>query len=215
MSSAVFPPLATTPGLSWNVRQTPQFNTLTQRSVNGRELRAALMAYPLWNIELTYDVLRDADYGSYTELETIVWFFLARQGAFDNFLWVNPNDKTASGSTNANMGTGNASNLTFQLARQRGAGGFTFNEPINNVTAVSTITFNGVTQNTANYTTGNTGLITFNSTTRPGNGVLVAWTGTYYYKCRFLQDAPDFDNFMRGLWELKSLSFVGSVVNKV
>lgn len=211
--SAVFPSQSTLPGLAWNVAQHPTFNTKVQRAVSGYELRTALMQYPLWDITLSYAVLRDAQYQSgYTELQTMVGFFLARQGSFDSFLFNNTSDNTA---TAANIGTGNASATTFQLCRSLGAGGFTFNEPINNVNSLTSITFNGVAQAGANYSVGTTGLITFNSTTRPGANVVVAWNGTYYYRVRFTNDAAEFDNFMLGLWELKQLSFVGSVVNKV
>ena len=214
MSNAVFPAAAATiPGLSWSVTQEPTFSTITQRAISGKELRAALMQYALWNISLTYDVLRDADYGAFAELETLSGFFLSRQGSFDSFLWTNPNDKTSTGNA---MGTGNGTNLTFQLARQRGGGGFTVNEPVNNVNALTSITFNGVTQNSANYSTSANGLVTFTSnSTTAANSVLVAWTGTFYYRTRFTQDSAEFNNFMRGLWELRKLELVGSVVNKV
>jgi len=57
------------------------------------------------------------------------------------------------------------------------------------------------------------GLITLNSA--PGANVAVAWNGTYYYRCRFTDDSLDFNNAMRGLWDLQKLGFTGSVKNKV
>lgn len=214
MSNVVFPSQANIPGLSWSVKQHPMFNTKVQRAVSGYESRTAYMQYPLWNITLSYDVLRDAKYLSgYTELQTMVDFFLNRQGMFDSFLYDNPNDNSA---TSMNIGTGNANNTTFQLSRKFGGSAGTFNEPVNNANVVTSITFNGVAQSAANYNISTTGLVTFsNATTRPGANVVVAWNGSYYYRCRFTLDEGGFDNFMRGLWELKELSFVGSVVNKV
>lgn len=204
MSNAVFP-TSNLPGLSWSVIQTPQFNTGIQRSVSGRELRTSYMRYPLWTIQLTYDLLRDGN--AYGELQTIMGFFLDRQGSFDSFFYSNPNDNTAS---SVILGLGDGANTNFQLSRNIGAGGFVFNEPVNNV-VVSNISANGAVQ--SNYTVSNTGMVTFNSA--PSANAVITWNGTYYYKVRFTDDSADFDNFMHGLWQLKKLSFVGSVVNKV
>lgn len=208
--TAIFPTSANTPGLGWSVTQTPKFSTGIQRSVSGKELRTSFMAYPLWTVQLTYDVLRQDT--AHNELHDLMGFFLARQGAFDAFFWTNPNDSIA---LNENIGTGNGSNTAFQLARQIGYGGNLFNEPVNSVNVVSGIAFNGVTQNVSNYSVAANGLVTFTANGKPGNGVTVTWNGSYYYKVRFTDDSADFDNFMYALWQLKKLAFVGSVVNKV
>ena len=39
-------------------------------------------------------------------------------------------------------------------------------------------------------------------------GVSVTADFTYYFRCRFLDDAAEFDNFMHDLWQLKQLQFV-------
>jgi uncharacterized protein (TIGR02217 family) len=209
MSDAIFPTL---PGLSWDQSTGLEFSTIVKRSTSGQEYRSLGMRYPLWNFALAYGVLRDASYSTpNTELQELAGFYLARQGAFDSFLFNNPNDNTASAVV---IGTGNASNTTFQLCRSYGST-FTFNEPVNNANVVSAISFNGVTQNSANYTVSTTGLVTFNASTRPGANVVVTWNGVYYYRCRFVEDKCEFNNMMRGLWELKKLAFVGSPKNKV
>ena len=210
MSSSVFPVFA---GLSWDQVTSPAFNTILKRSVSGNEYRSRGAQYPLWTFTVAYDLLRDSNWTpTNTELQKLMGFYLSMGGAYDSFLYSNPNDNTA---TDVTIGTGNASNTLFQLCRQYGANGFTFNEPVNNVLALTSITFNGVTQNTANYTTSTTGLITFNASTRPNSGIVVAWNGTYYYRCRFTDDSLDFNNSMRGLWDLQKLGFVGSPKNKV
>ena len=208
MGQAIFPTLV---GLSWDQVTSPSFNTMVKRAVSGNEYRSRGAQYPLWTFTVAYDLLRDSNWSpTNTELQQLMGFYLARNGAFDSFLFSNSNDNTA---TAVSIGTGNASNTLFQLCRTYGAGGFTFNEPVENVLALTSITFNGVTQNSANYTTVSTGLITFNSA--PGANVAVAWNGTYYYRCRFTDDSLDFNNAMRGLWDLQKLGFTGSVKNKV
>ncbi len=54
-SYAVFPTLS---GQAWSVHYKPRFSTRTAAKASGRETRAAAMTSPLWDIELTFDVLR-------------------------------------------------------------------------------------------------------------------------------------------------------------
>lgn len=89
MSNIFFPALK---GLSWSVQFTPMFNTIVQEAVSGREVRSPLQQWPRHEILLTYSYLHDDPanknwlYAGATELEILKGFFLARQGAFDDFL---------------------------------------------------------------------------------------------------------------------------------
>lgn len=191
MSNAVFPVLA---GLDWNVIKTPVWKTRIQEAVSGKELRAALMSYPLWKFSLSYTVLRAN--AANAELQTLMGFFNARQGMFDSFLYTDPTDNSVA---NQSFGTGDGSTTAFQLLRS--LGGFT--EPIQNVNGTPTIYINGTP--TAAFTLGSTGVVTF--TTAPAPAAALTWSGNFYYRCRFLQDSSEFDNFMRDLWALKKLTF--------
>jgi hypothetical protein len=42
-------------------------------------------------------------------------------------------------------------------------------------------------------------------------GSALTWTGSYYYRCRFLQDTLEFNEFMNSLWEAKKVEFIGSL----
>ena len=86
MSNAVFPTL---PGLDWNMVWTPTYSTKTQVATSGKEYRAALMSSPVYTVQLVYEFLRA---GAARELQTLVNFYLARQGSFDNFLFVHPEE---------------------------------------------------------------------------------------------------------------------------
>lgn len=199
MSNAVFPVLA---GLKWDVGLSPQFSTRVQRSVSGMELRANFMAYPLWTFKLAYEVLRD-DVAN-NELKQLVGFFLARRGMFDSFLYSNPSDHSA---TAEPFGTGAGVATQFQLTRSYGG----FTEPVQNVNGAPSIYVAGVLKTvTTDYTISSTGLVAF--TVAP-TGALT-WTGSYYYRVRFLQDAADFNQFLQDLWDLKKMEFVGAVGNK-
>jgi len=199
----VFPTL---PGLAWSVTKTPTFQTRIQRAASGRELRALDYPYPLWQFALVFDFLRDNPTAGYDELRTLMGFFMLCQGAFGTFLFQDPSDFQVSGQQ---IGTGNASTSIFQLQRAMGTtlpnGGFF--EPITAPNVVRAIYLNGITQNPESYSVdSNAGLVTFN--TAPGSGLIINADFTYYFRCRFIEDRYDFENFMYRLWQLKKLTFI-------
>lgn len=202
MSNAIFPVM---PGLAWNVGKSPSFNTLAHRAASGRELRVATMQYPLWKYSLTFEVLRQDTVAS--ELQTLCGFFLARQGSFDSFLYSDPNDNLV---TTQSFGTGDGTTTQFQLIRAWGL----FAEPVMNVNVITNVKVNGATKIlTTDYSVSATGVVTF--VVAPPASATITWTGTYYYRVRFLLDNADFNQMLSNLWELKKLEFVGSTGNKV
>jgi hypothetical protein len=54
-----------------------------------------------------------------------------------------------------------------------------------------------------------TGALTF--TAAPAAGAVLSWAGSYYYRCRFLQDGMELSAFMSKLWEAKRVEFIGSL----
>lgn len=103
MSNALYP--GAVKGLTYTVMKTPEWKTLTQQAPNGDSLRIAQMQNPLWHFTLVYDYLYDTfpsanntqSYAPYTDLQTLMGFYLARQGQFDDFLFSDPNDSSAAG----------------------------------------------------------------------------------------------------------------------
>ena len=206
MSNQVFPTL---PGLAWNVVLSPTFATGVKKAVSGKELRTSYQAYPLWKISLNYEFLRDGNRGA--DLDTLAGFFLMMKGQWDSFLFTVNADSTV---TTMLFGTGDGVTTKFQLSRALGAGGFTFIEPSQNINGAPSVYKNGALQTlTTHYTIDSAGVVTF--VTAPAAGNALTWTGSFYYRCRFLQDAADFSNFMLDLWELKKLELVGAPGNKV
>lgn len=201
MSNAVFPVLA---GLKFDSVKSPGFSTKIQRAVSGRELRAAFMAYPLWTFKLVYEVLRDD--AENNELKTLVGFFTARQGSFDSFLYTDPSDNAV---TAQGFGTGNGVATQFQLIRAYGS----FIEPVMNLNGTPSIYINGVLKTAGTDYTISAGMVTFAAA--PANAAALTWTGSYYYRCRFLHDSVDFSQFVSNLWELKKCEFVGSLGSKI
>lgn len=192
MSNAVFPVL---PGLSWSVTKTPKWSTRVQTSISGREYRAAFFTLPLWSFKLSYEVLRA---GAQQELQQLAGFFNARQGSFDSFLYADPSDNAV---TAQQFGTGNGVATAFQLTRSLGGNA----EPVAALQAAPAIYANGVLQ--AGVTVNlNTGIATFAAA--PANAALLTWTGSFYYRCRFLQDELGLENFMQNLWQAKTVEFM-------
>jgi uncharacterized protein (TIGR02217 family) len=201
MSNVVFPVL---PGLGWSVTKTPHWSTVIQKAVSGKELRAALMSYPLYRIALTYEVLRAG--AAYAELQTLIGFFNNRQGAFDSFLYDDTSDNTV---TAHSFGTGNGSTTAFQLVRALGGN----TEPVMNLNSNPSIYVAGALKTPTTDYTLNNGMVTFAAA--PANGAALTWTGGYYYRCRFLQDSADFENFLYQLWTLKKLELWGCLGTKI
>ena len=199
----VFPKL---PGLAWSVTKTPTFQTRIQRAASGRELRALDYPYPLWQFTLVYDFLRDAPAAGYDELRTLMGFFMLCSGAFGAFLFQDPTDYQVSGQL---IGIGDASQSTFQLQRNIGTTlpGGGFSEPIVAPNIVVAVYFNGIRQDPATYSVDpSAGLVAFS--TAPGGGQIITADFSYYFRCRFVEDKYDFENFMHQLWQLKKLTFI-------
>lgn len=204
MTEPVFPDL---PGLGWSVTRAPQFATRTQKAISGRELRLAAQLVPIWEWTLAYDFLRDQndirESGGlgvgYDELRTLVGFFLARNGSFQAFLYVDPTDWTIANQT---IGVGDGLTTTFQLVRTFGG----FVEPITAPVLVSAIRENGSTLLGGSYTVDTaTGIVTFG--TAPGAGHVMTADFTYAFRVRFSDDSAQFENFMFQLWTLKQIKF--------
>jgi hypothetical protein len=192
---AVFPTLA---GLAWPTLKRPVSSTIVQTTASGKELRATMQKLPLLEWGLQYEVLRTVDVDPstllpYTELEQLAGFFNARGGRRDSFLFNDPADNATTFSV---FGEGDGVTTTFRLGRAIG-GGLVQIGAVNTVTAVY---IDGVA--TGAYTiVGNQ--ITFSSAA--GCVRELAWAGTYYFRVRFKEDVLDVENFLRHLWDAKTI----------
>lgn len=195
MSNSVFPDL---PGLKIEIKRTPIWKTLKQESASGRVVTAALMTYPLRRYGLSFEFLRSG--GGYTELQQVEAFFNQHKGAYESFLFNDPDDNAV---VDQVFGTGNGTQTSFPLLRTRGG----FSEPVQSVNGVPTIKVNGVTKATpADYTISANGIVVF--AVAPPAGHALTWTGSYYWRCRFVNDTSEFERFMFNLWKLNSIDFV-------
>ncbi len=195
MSNEVLPVLA---GLQWENEWAPAFKTNVKEAASGKEYRSSLTAAPKYHFKLKIDWLREVK----SELQRLMDFFLSRHGSFDSFLYVHPSDNAVSDQL---MGVGTGVTKVFQIVR--GFGG-SFVEPVCNLNQVTAIKVNGVALNPgADYTISSTGLVSFMNA--PVG--TIAWTGTYYYRCRFTKDQIDFKGISAGLWTPGMVEMIGSL----
>jgi uncharacterized protein (TIGR02217 family) len=192
MSNAIFPSL---PGLAWGIQKRALWATARSDSSSGRQYTLGKRLYPLWAFRLPFEVLRQST--AYPELATLLGFFNARRGSYDDFLYKDPQDCTASGQS---IGTGDGATKSFQLVRNFGS----FVEPVGGVdTASAVVQVAGV--NTAVTFDASLSIVTFAAA--PANGAALTWSGTFYFRCRFLKDELAIDQIMAGLNAAKAVEF--------
>lgn len=191
MSNNVFPSL---PGLAWPEERVAIYRTQIQESVSGREIAVRRWAYARYRFKLQFDVLRDRP--STNDLRQIAGLFGACGGRADTFLYKASSLDFNTANAQA-FGAGDGVTQTFRLARSYNA---QFVEPIAAAIAVNAITASGaaVTAWTADL---NAGTVTFASAPMPG--AVLAWSGQYYWRCRFDADELDMQQFMADLWSGK------------
>jgi uncharacterized protein (TIGR02217 family) len=193
MSNTVFP---TFTGLKWGVVKVPMHKTGIKETPSGREFRTRYMTYPRYLYKLSYEVLRETV--GFTELQQLIGLFNTHGGSFESFLFPDPDDNAVTAQV---VGTGTGSATQFQLVRTLGG----FVEPVYAVNGSPSIYLDAVLQSSG-YTISSSGLITF--TSAPGNGVVVTWTGSYYWRVRFVQDRTEFVQFLKQLWEARSVELI-------
>lgn len=205
MSNEIFPSL---PGLKWNQGKTPVFSTLIQVAASGRESRIPLYVYPLYEFDLSYELLRDDT--AHNELKNLAGFYLHMGGANNDFLYLDPSDNYILGSF---IGTGDGNANSFQLIRIYGNSiepRYDIQQSNNSVPIK--IYFNGNQQanNSYSITYLKSGLLTFAANNTPPPTTIITADFSYYYRVRFIEYGvgdKGFSQFMKNLWEARSLSF--------
>jgi hypothetical protein len=197
------PSLPSLAGLSWTRHKKPGFSTRVASHVSGREVRVALMSYPLYEFEVVYSGLASSATAAFaglgsSSLQNLMGFFLQLQGQFGTFLYADPDDNTVTGEAFA---TGNSSTTSFTMMRSLGG----FLEPVGWVTTVANVYLNGTAQSPSSYSLTTPNSLVF--TSAPASGATVSADFSYAFNCRFLDDQMDFEEFMASLWRLESMKF--------
>ena len=195
MSNLLFP--TNLIGLGYPRARMPVWKTGYQESISGKTSTIKYMQYPLREWELRYELLRDDVTPS--DLRALEGLFNAVNGRADTFLYLDP---TFNAVTDENFGTGNGTTSAYPItATFQNSGGPGAPELIQNFVTAPVVKVNGVTQTTpAQYTLGPTGIVTFTSPVT--GGLPITWTGSFYYRCRFLRDQWSLREFMNRWWDV-------------
>jgi uncharacterized protein (TIGR02217 family) len=190
---------ATFPILSsrgWGVKYAPRFSTRILGRVSGRETRAARMSSPLYDIELTFDLLRDD--ADISELQQVMGFVGLNAGQAGPFLFAPPSDLSAYWS--APLGIGDGATTAYQIRREIGG----FEETAPALIGAPTVYLNGVALAATSYSVSILpATITFLSAPAPGAVLAVDFVAAHL--ARFVSDSEDLEQFMRSLWRSKSI----------
>jgi uncharacterized protein (TIGR02217 family) len=220
MSNFLFPKIR---GLGWTITKNPTFSTEIQSSLAGREVRVQNFQNPIWEFTLAYEYLlndpRSRDENEQTPLETLVGFFLARGGRFDDFL-LNESDLTQrledSVFTGQPTGTGDGVTKTFQLVRNFGGFLEACQNPANQSATVYVSGRAPQVQGT-DYSISN-GIVTF--TVAPANGAAITADFIFLHRVRFDagttrgssasggREGIEFSNFYFNLYECKEVQLI-------
>lgn len=187
------------PGLAFSVHKKPFFATRVNGAASGYEVRNALMQYPRWDFELTYEFLEDRS-GADSSLKHLMGFFLQRRGSYDSWLFKDPDDYLVVAGP-----LGTADGVTTEYAFLRTLGGFA--EKVGQIDLDNNINiyFDGVPVDPADYTVTVPNLVVFDSA--PAEDVEITADFQFFFACRFIEDQMDFEKFMDKLWALQTCEF--------
>ena len=212
------------PGLAYSKVRRPKHNVSVQTHQSGGEVRMSYWAEPLWEVDLTYEVLRDGFRmgRAWDELLQIEGLFLATTGNLTGFQFYDDDDHTH---IHQFLGVSDGVTTNYTLTRTRGS--FAGYESANVPNGTEAIGFLDLTKPfrlyvgnsstpvdpgdpTYGYTL-STGTpkyqqLVFNSA--PAGGHNFYCDLSYFFYMRFQADALDLEKFMHQLWALKKVTLV-------
>lgn len=198
MSTAVFP--TNLKGLGFDFKRSPLWSTTRMASASGKETTIGYWSSPRWQYELVFNFLRDNPTDG--ELAALRGFFNARQGQFDTWLYLDPDDNSVTGQQ---IGVANGTTVDFKLVRAMDG----FIEPMLAPNVVTAVYVGGVLQDPADYTvnlwgSSKPGVVTFDAA--PASGAVTA-DFSYYFPCRFDDDTMGLSKFLSKIWKAESVKF--------
>lgn len=186
------------PGTMINMKKAPVWSSTVSKSVSGRRRAVQRFAAPEWRFTLSYEFLSRKP--NRNDLDALWAFFGMAQGQTNEFFFLDVDDHTVS---NVIIGTGDGTTTSFQLLRAIQVGGLYYQEPVTAWSGTPSFFVNGVEQFATSISS--RGIATL--ATAPASGAVVAWTGTFLYRCAFDKDTIDTQQAYDMLWELSGLTF--------
>lgn len=193
------PTFPSLPGITVPMPKRPRWSTRIATHESGREVRLKRWKYPLWTFEITVDAVTSASQRLNliaNSQQAIVDFFQQCQGAGNSFLYVDQIDTIAVGQT-LGIADGVTTDFVFKRMLQ------SVNEPVGWLLNVAAVYIDGV-QQTSGWNTYDPNVLRF--ATAPKLGTITA-DFNFAFLCRFSEDEMDSVQFMRDLWEMRSIKF--------
>lgn len=208
----VFPTL---PPLAWSVHKEPSYKSTVTKAISGKETQLIRAVYPRWEFTLTYgedswlreqtqNIVPDLRFSGVRELEQLSGLFLQCLGAYGEFYYLDPEDN----SRIINLGTGDGTTTTYQLFYTWGTGPFSpvFTAPVSGVQSIVSVYLDGVLQDPDSYILDSTNTkLVFSVAPTKGQVIIVDFV--FYFRCRFLADTENYEQWALNLWENKELKF--------
>lgn len=191
MSQLVFPTL---PGAMFPSRTVIAPPVSIKTTPSQREFKARDSSIPRYRYTLAIEFLRVAS--PFAEYQSLLGFFNRVGGTFDDWLFQDLDDNTATADT---FGVGDSASTVFQLGRTLGS----FFEPVFGPGSGLTFTVDGVA---ATPTVNNYGQVTFASP--PTTGAILRWSGPFYWRCRFASETLEFLRNYQTFLEAKRVEFI-------
>lgn len=205
----VLPPLH-----GFSVFKKPMFASNVVQTVSGREFQGIQQAFPLWEFTLNYEVLRSETQNIVTyqqfrdlvEVEQIATLYNACAGQYGRFWFDDWSDNSRTGQY---IATGNGVLDTFRVRRDWGVGSLMVRERVGAVNTDEPINvyLDGVLQSPSTWQILPPLKVSVVFDDPVPNGVVITMDFNFYYRCRFLEDEANFDQFMYNLWQLRSFRF--------
>lgn len=202
MITARFP---TQLGMALTAHKTPTYVTQVRTAANLKTTRNSLTPWPAWDFQVDLDYLpTDAPFMSGTsspDFSVICGFFKKMKGKFGAFLFRDPQAHQV---TNGSQATGDGVTLQFPFMRMDDGEP----DPVGQVDTGAgwTIYVDGVAQvegSGISFVAPNQ----YAFDVAPADAAVITGTFTYDFVCHFLQDAADFEQFNRDLFQLQQVQF--------
>lgn len=165
------------------------WNTEIQKSGSGRVRTMTNQLYPEWTIETKFAYLSDEEY------RKLLGFVALCKGAFEPFLWLDPEDHAETGVQLPVVTPG-----TYQCLRRMGP----YIEPVEYVENV-TVYVDGKKRSAADYTITN-GCVVFG--TAPASTAVVTADYTYWWKVMFKDDGLTVERVFQHINKTKSFKLI-------
>lgn len=187
----VFPTLA---GRGWSIRRRSRWANEEVRTRSGRVFSVDLWSYPVVEYQLTFEFLRED--ASWQEATALLGFFDQVHGRHGRWYYT---DEMHSAASAQQFGLGDGSRTQFAIGAPR----WGQLQPIGGVDGSITVTVAG--GSTTAYSLVDERILAFN--TAPGNGQAIAWTGSYFERCKFVDEYLDAEHFAQALLSAKGVRF--------